>query len=538
MPISIYTVSPVRLVARKTAGLARTTAALLVGLLVPVGILVTSGCGNGRAAPLDPDASSNSEDGQADTVANDGDSAIEGFDDSALGDVFSDSNRHDDAQTDGQTIDADAHPIDVIAPDAQDNCPTDGMCHGGVYKVCENGERKVRDCKAEGMLCDVAKGGCVERCKDDTQCKDSNAVDGQYCRGDGRCAPKIFETVWEITSTQRTLTLPYCNDYEDAKCDFTVLWGDENAGNDFSKGTQITDCEPDENRTHTYENPGTYHVKIIGVYNGWGQPCMSCTGKEFLPMKHLKAIKSFGPVGISSRAFYDVGNIELPQDDIPDASQWTIAYYLFDQAHEFNQRIGHWDTSNVTDMYGMFQDAESFNQPIGNWDTANVMRMGEMFAQAAAFNQPIGNWDTSNVLDTAGMFMGATSFNQPIDNWDMSNNSDMSGMFHDASSFNQPLNKWNTSQLTRSWGMFYAATKFNQTLSKWDMRKNVDLRGMFEAAKQFDQDLAWWHLNPNTDLHNMFKNSGISKINYCKLISLPVWDVNISSVGIKYDCDK
>ncbi|EFP97862.1 BspA family leucine-rich repeat surface protein, partial [Vibrio caribbeanicus] len=86
-------------------------------------------------------------------------------------------------------------------------------------------------------------------------------------------------------------------------------------------------------------------------------------------------------------------------------------------AASFNQPIGNWDTSIVSDMAGMFEGAASFNQPIGNWDTSIVWRMKEMFSGAEAFNQPIGNWDTSNVLDMKGMFTGADSFDQELSQW-------------------------------------------------------------------------------------------------------------------------
>ena len=48
-------------------------------------------------------------------------------------------------------------------------------------------------------------------------------------------------------------------------------------------------------------------------------------------------------------------------------------------APSFNQPIGNWDVSNVTDMNGMFDDADAFNQPIGDWDVSNVTNMQVCF---------------------------------------------------------------------------------------------------------------------------------------------------------------
>ena len=59
---------------------------------------------------------------------------------------------------------------------------------------------------------------------------------------------------------------------------------------------------------------------------------------------------------------------------------------MFNCSTDFNQPIGNWDVSSVTDMYGMFSDATHFNQDIGNWDVSNVETMARMF-EATNFNQ-------------------------------------------------------------------------------------------------------------------------------------------------------
>jgi surface protein len=83
----------------------------------------------------------------------------------------------------------------------------------------------------------------------------------------------------------------------------------------------------------------------------------------------------------------------------------------------FNQNIGGWDVSNVTNMQQMFQSATSFNQNIGSWITSGVTTMESMFVNATSFNQNIGSWNVSGVTSMSSMFSGATNFNQNIGTW-------------------------------------------------------------------------------------------------------------------------
>jgi surface protein len=91
---------------------------------------------------------------------------------------------------------------------------------------------------------------------------------------------------------------------------------------------------------------------------------------------------------------------------------------MFYNATSFNQPIGGWVVSSVTDMSGMFNNATSFNQDIGTWDVSSVYSMGSMFANATSFNQDISAWNVSSVNNFDSFMSGKTNLDYSSTNYD------------------------------------------------------------------------------------------------------------------------
>ena len=64
----------------------------------------------------------------------------------------------------------------------------------------------------------------------------------------------------------------------------------------------------------------------------------------------------------------------------------------------------------------MFKNANVFNQLIGNWNTSNVSNMSFMFPESV-FNNCVSKWDTKSVTDMSWIFNGSYDFNQYINNY-------------------------------------------------------------------------------------------------------------------------
>ncbi len=394
--------------------------------------------------------------------------------------------------------------------------------------------RKYSDCDSEpgkddGFCDSFIDFKCSTRCTNDDQCISSH----YFCRGDGRCAPKAFVTVWKTAKDDKTIIFPL--NYA-KNCDLTIDWGD-------GKTESTKKCE---DLTHEYADfETTYTVTVTGTLTEWSlnagagnlsdDEVKKYRNKMYKNAKKIIQVKSFGPVSLRNDAFYSSGYLEsVSNTDIPDAStlvsmedmfsfsndlvrdyrskldlsKWDVSNVTnmsdtFSYADHFNGDIGKWDVSNVTTMNGMFEEANRFNGDISQWDVSNVTDMANMFLQAYDFDSDISQWDVSNVTTMDGMLMN-TKFNGDISQWNVSNVVHMEFMF-DGSEFNGDISQWNVSKVGNMMFMFQKS-KFNGDISQWDVSNVRYMNSMFEDS-EFNGDISQWDVSNVKEMQSMFEDA-------------------------------
>ncbi len=276
--------------------------------------------------------------------------------------------------------------------------------------------------------------------------------------------------------------------------------------------------------------------------------CQSASFANVIGVPYLKATDSLAQIFTGCRSLTTVNNLE----------KWDLYNVkdirnMFSNCINFDQNVGDWDTSNVTDMQGFvlcgtitlggvtFSGSGKFNNggspSIGNWNTSKVITLQSTFGNQPLFNQNIGNWNTSNVTNMLGTFFASAtsgsgiintgSFNNggspSIGNWNTSKVTTMQQMFANQTQFNQNIGNWNVSNVTNMISMFavYIASPTNsptlwQTMSgsfnnggspsinNWNVGNVTDMSFMFTGQSSFNQNIGNWDMRKVTNISTMF----------------------------------
>ena len=142
-----------------------------------------------------------------------------------------------------------------------------------------------------------------------------------------------------------------------------------------------------------------------------------------------------------------------------DISQVTSAKSMFSGASSFNQNLSSWDASKLTIAEAMFEATSAFDSVLKDWNVSNLKTTRKMFT-LSAFDQDIGAWNTSKVTDMSDMFLGASLFNRDLSRWSTSEVTSMNSMFKNAPLFAYDVSEWSETKLVTSVEMFSGAAAF------------------------------------------------------------------------------
>ena len=385
----------------------------------------------------------------------------------------------------------------------------------------------------------------------------------------------VFQATWDTTrttagsSTSTQIALPLMAAASSGSYNFGINWGD-NTSSSISSSLQ-------SEVTHTYASSGTYTTKMWGTMRGWrfnntgdrnklqsvdkwgglqavsgpndgvGNLCSAFNGCNSASFANVIGIPNLSSTDNLRSFFRDCFNLTT----VNNFGDWDISRMnslrtMLFNCRKFDQNVGSWNTSRVTNFLGTFGSSITQGDPvgvfnngdspsIGNWDTSNTTDMTQMFLNQPKFNQNIGNWNVKNVTNMTAMFGVYWSSSTPwqtmsgsfnnggspsIGNWNTSRATNMSFMFTNQLAFNQNIGSWDVSKVTTFNSLFlvfnptpaFTSSLFlfnnggSSSINNWNTTSSTNMGGMFRYAGGFNQPIGNWGISSVTTFTDFMTN--------------------------------
>ena len=267
---------------------------------------------------------------------------------------------------------------------------------------------------------------------------------------------------------------------------------------------------------------------------------------------NVSNVTSFATI-FQQSSFNNSGSTSINNWQINTGS--NVSFFQMFYQCPFNQPIGSWNVSKVTNMFSMFENNSAFNQSLENWTPVSCSNFSRMFYRSAAFNGSVLNWTlpTSTGFTMDLMFSGINTtdsckLNQNLSNWNVTKATNMSGMFRFNTSFNNSgsagINSWTPVSCSNFSDMFLSASAFNQPVEGWTLPtdRTFNMSNMFARATSFNQPLGNWTIISCSNMTGMLDNCGMDKGFYSS--TLIGWasqapniksNVTLGATGRQYD---
>ena len=215
-----------------------------------------------------------------------------------------------------------------------------------------------------------------------------------------------FITIWKTDNPGNTpsnqIRLPLLSPGKGIY-NFTVYWGDGSSQQVLAMGSGIS---------HSYSNPGTYEVSIVGHIEGW-----SFQSPTYSDAKKLIEVKNWGSLRLGieylknqqpGRYFEGCTNLQITATDTLNTAGMANMESTFMDCQSLTTvpNIELWDMSSVESIRRFFRGAISFNQDLAGWNVSAAKDMSETFMNAYSFDQNLGAWHIGSASDLGNMFHG------------------------------------------------------------------------------------------------------------------------------------
>jgi hypothetical protein len=124
---------------------------------------------------------------------------------------------------------------------------------------------------------------------------------------------------------------------------FNIEWGD-------GSSDDVTTYN-DPALSHVYSSPGTYTIKISGIFNGLDFELATDNSKKLVELTNWGV---FSTSGDGKGTFKGCENLRITATDTPNITNITSLFWFFGNC-ESTQSIPYMDTSNVVSWFGAFQ---------------------------------------------------------------------------------------------------------------------------------------------------------------------------------------
>ncbi|MEK6155566.1 BspA family leucine-rich repeat surface protein [Flavobacteriaceae bacterium 3-367] len=210
-----------------------------------------------------------------------------------------------------------------------------------------------------------------------------------------------FVSTWRTDMDNERIDLPLV---ASGTYNFEVHWGD---------GTFSTITAHDQ-AIHTYETAGSYEITITGEIVGWN------FSSKRRSREKITGISVWGPLRLGNTGGYFSGcenlQITVDEDDVLDTSGTTNFRNAFQDCKAITiiPGIQYWEMGHVTNLQRMFVNAINFDQNIGDWNISAVTEMRSMFGGVTLstpnYDALLRGWEAQDVKSNVRFHGGGSKY--------------------------------------------------------------------------------------------------------------------------------